>query len=69
MGKNYCVGGSTRPGNNYLAIQKIFYYCRTNDIGEETIDNLTCHSILIAQDLEKNYTFDKRLATYQIYER
>ena len=48
-----------------LAIQKIFLefqdYCRSNDIGEETIENLRCHGILIAQDLEKTYTFDKRI--------
>jgi hypothetical protein len=65
MGKNYCVGGSSRGSNNYVEIQNIFMkfrdYCRNLKIDEAIIENVRCHSVLITQDLESTYTYDKRI--------
>ena len=65
MGKNYCVGGSSRGSNNYVEIQNIFLkfreYCRNNDINESIIGNVRCHSELITQDLETTRTYDERI--------
>ena len=63
MGKNYCVGGSARGSNNYVEIQSIFLkfrdYCRSLNINETIIENVRCHSVLIAQDLKTTHTYVK----------
>jgi hypothetical protein len=38
-------------------------YCRSVSISEDIIENMRCHSVLIAKDLEKTFNYDERVSS------